>query len=310
MNPNAHMSLLEQLPERARVCIIRLRSLGDCVLTTPAVNVLNNFRPDLQVGIAVEDRYATLFDGDPAIAKIVRPTWQSVRRWRPSLCINFHGGGRSQWMTALSGARWRAGFAHHNITFAYNVRIGRAQQIMGVNRTVHTAEHLASAIFAMGAPLSEVPPARLFAAESPVEGRYAILHPFASSPEKRWPSERFCELARYLQLWNIKPIFLAGTDDDGSPFRPHHVFQGSLSEAKAVISKSTVFIGNDSGPAHIAAAFGIPSVVLFSSSNPAIWGPWRTDSEIVVAPDGFSNVSVSRVIAALERLRTLEEAHA
>jgi ADP-heptose:LPS heptosyltransferase len=193
---------------------------------------------------------------------------------------------------------------------AYNIRIGRAQQILGVNRTVHTAEHLASAIFAMGAPLCDVPAARLCAGPSPLQGRYAVLHPFASTPEKRWPSERFCELARYLQLWNIKPIFLAGGADDASPFHPHQVFQGSLTEAKAVISKALVFIGNDSGPAHIAAAFRVPSVVLFSSSNPAIWGPWRTESEIVVAPDGFTKVSVSRVIAALERLRTLEEAHA
>lgn len=304
------MSVLEQLPERARVCIIRLRSLGDCVLTTPALNVLNKTRPDLQVGIAVEDRYSAVFDGDPTVAKVLHPTWQAVRRWRPSLCINFHGGSRSQWMTALSGAKWRAGFAHHNITLAYNIRIGRAQQILGVNRTVHTAEHLASAVFAMGAPLQDVPAAHLFAGESPIQGKYAVLHPFASAPDKRWPSERFCEVARYLQLWNIKPVFLAGSTDDGSPFSPHQVFQGSLAEAKAVISKAAVFIGNDSGPAHIAAAFGIPSVVLFSSSNPAIWGPWRTESEIVVAPDGLGKVSVSRVIAALERLRTLEEAHA
>lgn len=304
------MSVLEQLPERARVCIIRLRSLGDCVLTTPALTVLNKFRPDVQVGIAIEDRFAPLFEGDPSVAKILRPTWQAVRHWAPSLCVNFHGGSRSQWMTALSGARWRAGFAHHNVTLAYNIRIGRAQQILGVNRTVHTAEHLASAMFAMGAPLAEVPPAQLCTGPSPIQGRYAVLHPFASSAEKRWASERFCEVARYLQLWNIKPIFLAGSTDDRTPFHPHQVFQGSLAEAKAVISKAVVFIGNDSGPAHIAAAFRIPSVVLFSSSNPAIWGPWRTESEIVVAPDGFSKVSVSRVIAALERLRTLEEAHA
>jgi len=79
---------------------------------------------------------------------------------------------------------------------------------------------------------------------------------------------------------------------------------------KALLSKAAVFIGNDSGPAHIAAAFGVPSVVLFGPSNPAIWGPWRTESQVIAAPEGLSHVSVSRVIAALERLRVLEEAHA
>ena len=56
---------------------------------------------------------------------------------------------------------------------------------------------------------------------------------------------------------------------------------------KTLISKATLFVGNDSGPAHMAAAFGVPSVVLFGPSKPAIWGPWRTESEIIVAPDGL-----------------------
>jgi heptosyltransferase III len=304
------MSVLDQLPERARVCIIRLRSLGDCVLTTPAIEVLKSARPDLEVGISVERRFEPVLEKHPAIARLFAPNWRAIRSWKPQLCINFHGGTRSQWMTALSGARWRAGFAHHSVTFAYNVKIGRAQQILGVNRTVHTAEHLASAMFALGAPLQNVPRATLFAEPSPMTGRYAVLHPFASGIEKQWPAERFCEVARYLQLWNIKPVFLAGSNDNAEPFNAHQFFRGTLSQAKSVISKASVFVGNDSGPAHIAAAFGIPSVVLFSTSNPAIWGPWRTESEIVVAPDGLDSVSVSRVIAALERLRTFEEAHA
>ena len=95
-----------------------------------------------------------------------------------------------------------------------------------------------------------------------------------------------------------------------TPFKAHQTVRGSLSAAKALLSKAKVFVGNDSGPAHMAAAFGLPSVVLFGPSNHAIWGPWQTESEIVVAPDGLKQVTVSRVIAALERLRMFEEAHA
>lgn len=304
------MSLLQQLPQQARICIIRLRSLGDCVLTTPAIDLVKRTRPDVEIGVVVDDGFRTVFEDHPSVAQCLSATWQAVRRWRPELCVNLHGGTRSQWMTALSGARHRAGFAHHNITLAYNLRIGRAQRILGVNRTVHTAEHLASAFFAMGVPLQDVPQASLYAPPSPMGGRYAVLHPYASTPEKRWPAEKFCEIARYLKLWNIRPVFIGGSGDDATPFQSHDVFQGSLKEAKSVISGASLFIGNDSGPAHVAAAFGVPAVVLFSTSNPAIWGPWRTESQIVVAPDGLQNVNVSRVIAALERLSSLEEAHA
>jgi ADP-heptose:LPS heptosyltransferase len=304
------MSLLQQLPHQSRVCIIRLRSLGDCVLTTPAIELLKRARPDLEIGVVVEDRFRSVFEGHPRISACLEPAWRAIRAFKSKLCVNLHGGTRSQWLTALSGAPYRAGFAHHNVTLAYNIRIGRAQEILGISRVVHTAEHVASAFFAMGVPIQEVPAASLYTTETPLTGRYAVLHPFASSPEKRWPAEKFCEVARYLRLWNIRPVFLAGAQDDMTPFRAHDILQGSLKDATSVLSGAALFIGNDSGPAHVAAAFGVPAVVLFSTSNPAIWGPWRTESEIVVAPDGLENVNVSRVIAALERLGSLEEAHA
>lgn len=303
------MTVLEQLPEGSRVAVIRLRSLGDCVLTTPALQLLTQFRPDLKLAISVEERFAAIFQGNPYVSTLP-PTWRGVRGYGPALCVNLHGGTRSQWITALSGAVWRAGFAHHSTTLACNFRIARAQRILGVNRTVHTAEHLASAFFALGVPVQEVPRAGLFAAESPLNGRYAVLHPFASAPEKQWRAERLCEIARYLKLWNIHPVIIATPNDDTAAFHGHQVFQGKLCDTKAVISKAAVFVGNDSGPAHIAAAFAVPSLVLFNKSNPAVWGPWRTESQVIVAPEGLPDVSVSRVVAALERLRIFEEAHA
>jgi ADP-heptose:LPS heptosyltransferase len=113
-----------------------------------------------------------------------------------------------------------------------------------------------------------------------------------------------------LKLWNIEPVFLASEQDDASPFREYNVLRGSLASVKSVLSGAMLFVGNDSGPAHMAAAFGLPVVVLFGPSNPAIWGPWKTESEVVVAADGLDQLPVSRVIAALDRLRSLEEAHA
>jgi ADP-heptose:LPS heptosyltransferase len=279
------------------------------VLTTPALALLKQTRPDLEIGVMVEERFGEIFAGNPTVSQIIAPTWQALRRWRPTLCVNLHGGTRSQVMTALSGARWRAGFSHHSTTLAYNVRIPRAQRILGVHRRVHTAEQIASAFFALGVPLQLVPRGQLFASEISMVERHAVLHPFASSPERQWPPERFAEVARYLQLWNISPIFIAGPNDDSSPFGCHAVLKGTLEQVKGLLANAALFIGNDSGPAHMAAAFGVPTLVLFSTSDAAIRGPWQTESEIVVTRDGLQNLTVSRVIAALERL-TFSEAHA
>ena len=53
----------------------------------------------------------------------------------------------------------------------------------------------------------------------------------------------------------------------------------------------------------MAAAFGVPSVVIFGPSDPAIWGPWRTAGEVVAAPGGIGDVTVAQVLGALQRLR-------
>ena len=63
-----------------------------------------------------------------------------------------------------------------------------------------------------------------------------------------------------------------------------------LSEIKILLAGASLFVGNDSGPAHMAAAFGVPAVVIFSASDPEIWGPWRTAGEVVRAPAGVEQV--------------------
>jgi heptosyltransferase-3 len=67
---------------------------------------------------------------------------------------------------------------------------------------------------------------------------------------------------------------------------------------KSELAAASLFVGNDSGPAHMAAAFGVPSVVIFGPSDPAIWGPWRTTGEVVAMDSG-----VNEVLAALQRWR-------
>jgi len=296
--------VLECLPEGSRVAIIRLRSLGDCVLTTGALDILKRHRPDLRTGVVVERRFRAVFERNPDIDELMEPELKALRRFAPRLCINFHGGTRSAWLTALSGARYRAGFGHFRQSFVYNVRIPRAQEILGVERKIHTAEHLASAIFWMGAPRGEIPRAKLVADSPARGGLFAILHAVAATSAKTWAAEKFLEVARRLALTGIEPVFIGGPGDDLSAFQAYRTVSGApLSEIKNLLSGAALFVGNDSGPAHMAAAFGLPVVVIFGSSDPAIWGPWRTTGEVVQSPGGIADITVAQVIQALERVR-------
>ena len=299
------MSALEQLPQRARVAVIRLRSLGDCVLTTPALSLLKAARPDLRVGVVVEPRFAAVFDGNPAVAEILGPSIAAVMAYRPHLCLNLHGGTRSMWMTAASMARVRAGFAHHTGAFVYNYPIPRAQQILGVDRTVHTAEHLASAVFHLGAPLTDIPRASLFAKRSTSARPYAVIHPIAATPAKTWPASGFRSVAEHLRRdHDIEPVFIAGPGEDLSAFADFRTVAGApLQETKSLLQSASLFVGNDSGPAHMAAAFGIPVVVLFGPSDSIVWAPWRTTSEVLREPAGIERIQPAAVIAAVDRVR-------
>jgi ADP-heptose:LPS heptosyltransferase len=284
------------------VAVIRLRSLGDCVLTTPALAILRRFRPDLRVSIVVEPRFRAIFEGNPDIDEIVEPTLSALRRARPDVCLNLHGGRRSAWLTWLSGARFRAGFGHYRHGFVYNVRIPRAQEILNVDRTVHTAEHLASAMFFLGVPVTEIPRARLVPGGK--TSSRAVIHPVAATLEKTWRAEGFVEVARRLQAARADVLFIGAREDDLSPFQEFPRLAGApLSEIKDLLASAAIFVGNDSGPAHMAAAFGVPSVVLFGASNPAIWGPWRTSSEVVTAAGGIASITLDQVLTAMARLR-------
>ena len=295
------MTVLERLPDCARVAVIRLRSLGDCVLTTPALSILKESRPDLEIAVVVEDRFAPVFEGNPSVRTLLPPAVTPLRDWRPQLCLNLHGGTRSAGLTVASGARFRAGFAHFRFARAYNVVIPRAQEILGVDRVVHTAEHLASAIFFLGAQRIEIPRARLSAERQAGTTPYAAIHPIASHPDKTWPADRFLRVAAQL---GMDSVFIAGPGEDLSAFQAHRTLAGApLSEIKNLIAGASLFIGNDSGPAHMAAAFGIPVVVLFGPSDVDVWRPWKTPAETLVGSGGITSISTEQVISALARLR-------
>jgi len=307
-------SLLERLPRGSRILVIRLRSLGDCVLTTPALALLKEHRPDVLVAMVVEDRFRAVFEstpeGNPDVDEILSPRISEVRKWRARLALNLHGGTRSMVLTAASGAGMRAGFGHHRYSFVYSAKIPRAQEILGEERPVHTAEHIASAMFWLGVPRGPIPRAKLETTAPSGHGsvtEYAVLHPFASEPSKTWPASRFLEVAGHLSDSGIEPVFVAGPDDDVSAFRDFRVLRGApLAEVKSLMAGARIFVGNDSGPAHIAASFGIPVVALFGASNPRMWAPWRTEARVLTSPRGISGIETAEVIAAVHSLKKVQ----
>jgi heptosyltransferase III len=100
-------------------------------------------------------------------------------------------------------------------------------------------------------------------------GDYAVIHPFSGSARKNWPLEKFRALAKKLE--RVMPVrWCAGEDD---PPLAAAVRIDDLYELACWLAKARVYIGNDSGITHLAAAVGTPVLALFGPTDPEVWAP-------------------------------------
>jgi ADP-heptose:LPS heptosyltransferase len=161
-------------------------------------------------------------------------------------------------------------------------------------------------MFYLGVPIGEIPRAHLFAEHHPVARPYAVIHPVAAAAYKTWRPEGFLAVAEFLEQHRaLEPVFIGAASDDLLPFARYRVIAGApLRDVKSLLANSTIFVGNDSGPAHMAAAFGIPVVVLFGRlDHQTIWAPWKAAAARTLAsPQGICTIKTEEVIEAIARL--------
>jgi ADP-heptose:LPS heptosyltransferase len=125
------------------------------------------------------------------------------------------------------------------------------------------------------------------------KSRIAMIHPAAAFDTKTWSAANFALVAEYFATLEMNVVAVGTKNERGvldamkdSSNVPVVDFDDlSLPEIAALAERSSIFVGNDSGIAHIASAVGTPSVVIFGSSNVAHWRPW-TDArnEVVFEP--------------------------
>ena len=301
-------SLLADLPAPSRLLLIRLRSIGDIILLTPALRLLKAWRPELSASVVVESRFRELLEGNPDVDEILSPgegpikaisrlsAALALRRKEFAVCLNLHGGPTSRMLTRMCGAPIKVGFEHFRSPQYYQILVPDARLILN-QPTLHTAEHQACAFFYLGLPRQEIPRARIVvSAEHQAWWRrkraalglapsdaYAIIHPTALYFTKQWAAEKFAQLGAWLEReTGLRAVFSCGPGEasvldaiqkaSSSPLLRLESIR--LGQFAAALKETRLFVGNDSGPAHMAAALSRPLVVIFGSSSSVIWGPW------------------------------------
>ncbi len=349
--------LFQQLPPNARVLFIRLRNLGEAVLDTANLRALKRQRPDLRLVTLVESVFADLYSADPDIDVIAvdrsphdkrsslgarASIIKNIRSSEFDAVINLHGGPASTQFVALSGAKHRAGAAHFRPSLVYNWKIPPAEEILG-RGDLHTVESQFAWFKWLGLSLDYPLPTSLFVDLRRRESvratlrrsgidpdvPYAVLSPTNEFFTKRWPAERYGVIADYLSS-NGMQIVATGAPTDEQKEQLAEVRRATrtpicelsslnIGELTALIEVARVFVGNDSGPAHIAAALKVPAIVLFGPASSVRWRPWKAPSALVQnyfacnpcsmytceafdEPKCILSITVDQVIKAIETL--------
>ncbi|MFO0773133.1 MAG: lipopolysaccharide heptosyltransferase II [Nitrospiraceae bacterium] len=297
------------------VLVIKLRYVGDVLLSTAVPRALKAAYPGIRVTMAVMKGTEAVLLGNPAVDEILvvdRHTlrtqaefFQEIRRQQFDGVVDLTGNDRSELACALSGAavrvgfresrRWRARLAY---THERNTpdSLGQGAKF-GEVQTLHRMERDLSVLRAIGLDPAAERPQLFFSAEEEAHAEQlmqtlcagesstpvVMLHPGARYWFKAWPPERFAELAdRLMETCGCLVLLGGGAAEQPIGCAIEQIARGrivnligtiGLREYAALVKRCALFIGNDNGAMHIAAAVGTPVVGLFGPSDPAEWAP-------------------------------------
>lgn len=328
---------------------MRLRSIGDTVLTTPSLFALKRFVPNAAIDILLEDWVAPVLDGFPHVDNVITFTRGSTRaRARVAreiransydVVYNLHGGTTATLLTRATGAPHRVGYQTYQYGRLHNHLSPSSASLWGRDKT-HSVEQQLALLGWTGVPVSDRPATQLAVTpqaaasvaarmqSADITGEFAVIHPAAAFATKQWAANKFAKVADDLRSRGLAVMTITTADQisiidelNENTLTPVAAFTDfSLPELTALLARARVFIGNDSGIAHMAAAVKTPAVVVFGSSNTAHWRPWaQAPAEVVVEemecqpchgyfcekfpePECIKRVPVDRVIAAAERV--------
>ena len=332
-----------------KVLLVRLRSIGDTVLATPSAFALKRFLPNIQVDMLVEDWVAPLLNSHPHIDNVVvlergglmtrARVAREIRAAKYDVVYNLHGGTTATFLTRATGARHRVGFKSYQYAQLHNHQAPSPLLLWGQQKA-HSVEQQLALLGWTGVPVTDRPRtelgvsraaservSELLAGAELAEQNIALVHPAAAFATKQWATENFARVVEFLAERGFAAVAIAAPQEKTILERlvaearvNVATFDLSLPEVTALASRSQLFVGNDSGIAHIAAAVGTPSVVVFGSSNIAHWRPWNSAAAEVVfeempcqpchgyyceqfaQPECILRVPVTRVTAAIDRV--------
>jgi lipopolysaccharide heptosyltransferase II len=279
---------------------------------TPCLTTLKEWRPEIEIDILTESLSEPILRSHSKVNNLfVLPTAKSqIKRLKARLTMikelrarnydiafNLHGGSTATFLACLSGAKVSIGYKAGRYSRLLSLSAPSPQEIWQKQK-IHCVEQQLGLLKWAGIPINVAPELNLEVdfetkkhlsqklAKAKITQDFIVVHPSAAFESKEWESKRFVEVIEYLYNFYKLPSVIAVAPNEirvANAIKekikvPITIFADlNLRELMALISESKLFLGNDSGPAHIAAGFKKPLVVIFGSSNSQVWHPWSKE---------------------------------
>ena len=312
-----------------KILLLQLKRIGDLILTTPAVAVLRENFPNVQLTLVVSSECADLLPAIPNVGRTLMARrdprdlalFFSVAASGFDCCVDFTRNDRSAFLALLSGARKRV--ASYRVRQQSTMRARAYTDFVSVRmRDTHTIDYNLALLAPLGVRTAASSPPHLHLPQVACEKAdvlrrdwkitrpYVILHPGSARREKLWGPGRWAELIDHFgRNSDISLVLTSGP----SPDEQAHVAaikntvheqmidlsgKTDLLTLAALISQSRLVVTVDSAPMHLAAATHTPQVVLFGPTNPFHWRPRESPALIL---QGKSATPVTEFVPAQPR---------
>lgn len=301
------------IASRGKILVIRGGAIGDFILTLPAIAALRRQFPDVHLEVLGYPHIVQLAVGAGLVDRVQSIEARALAGFfarggelDPGLCDYF-----SEFDIIVSY------LFDPDVIFQTNVaRSSTAQFIAGPHRPNEREPIPAAKVYLR--PLERLaifdadPLPRLRLNAEPQSAAEIALHPGSGSDKKNWPEIRWTGLLDWLVQSTRLQLLLVGGEAEGDrlqrlaaalPAGRVRVAQSlPLPELAHLLQRCAAFVGHDSGISHLAAALGLPVVILWGATNESIWRPPHEHVAILKNPGGLGTIRVEQVVEELQRM--------
>ena len=298
-------------PEKIKkILCIKPRGIGDVVLSTVILENLQNYFRNSTVDYLTESFAAPAVENNPMVHKVLimenkefplKAAWK-IRKEKYDMILDLWSNPRSAQITFLSRVKYRVGFAYRGRKYAYNIP---ATSQRGKH---HSAEHNLELLKILDVPIvsnnisyylaqEDDHKAKIFIDKTVPRDKTIIgIIPSGGWPSKRCDPEKWVEICeRITEKYNAVFLIIWGPGDENDaqyikrqiPSKAYLIPSTGLNEAAGFIFNCALILANDSGPMHISAAMGKPTIGIFGPTSPMSHGPYSSKSGYVLKDDLF-----------------------